>query len=704
MKRGVILVILIFLRLSVCSQILITAGYDFPRSWTPDSLVQNVLVAEGEEVFNVLYNGGNQDNITCDAIGFFSTGTTPTNIGMRDGILISTGHVWQSGGQNDYPGRTSRITGCSNYIDPALLTMSSKSKYDASTLEFDFVPKSDTIRFRYVFASEEYPEWVGTAYNDIFGFFISGPDPSGGEYNDKNIALLPDTNIVISVNTVNDHTNSEYYVNNDGGTSIQYDGFTILLTAKAVVVPCQTYHLKMSICDIADAKCNSAVFLEAESFTSNALVTNFINPTDGHDPLQIHEGCYGVDIEFKRAIPKSVADTIPITIFGTATNGQDYQEITPYIIFPEGEAEYTLNISPIMDGVGEGIETVVLTYWINDCETDTIVITIHDVDEMNAYISYTPPVSEDTAVVLTAMVQNGYIDSEMGYRYLWNTGDTSKIITVPTVPIGEYWFEVEDKCKNTYSDTVLIGVLREFAFSVGDTSICSGDSVTMSVSGGDYQEWSTGDTSAAVVVSPNVTEYYTVTSYKWWNNALWQDEDTVCVKVYDYPIARIMARPDVVTTANPVTNLVDVSIAGTTRLWDLNGEYRYESPVQYTMPYTDSVEIKLISYNDIMCSDTAFETIYMISEELWIPNSFTPMADNNNLFDIKARNMYTYNIQIYNRSGEMVYESNDINNSWDGRYKGVMCMKGAYVYVIRYSNMQNPNSIQIRKGTILLNM
>ena len=94
----------------------------------------------------------------------------------------------------------------------------------------------------------------------------------------------------------------------------------------------------------------------------------------------------------------------------------------------------------------------------------------------------------------------------------------------------------------------------------------------------------------------------------------------------------------------------------------------------------------------------------MISEELWIPNAFTPMADNNNLFEIKARNLHTYNIQIYTRTGELIYESTDINRSWDGRYKGIMCMQGAYAYVIRYSSVQNPNNIQTRKGTVLLNI
>lgn len=702
MKRGVIFVIFIFFRLCVCSQILITAGSDFPRSWTPDSLVRDVLLAEGEEVFNVKFNGQDFDNISCNALGYFTTGSIQTNLGMHSGVIISTGHVWQSAGPNNSTCASSNATVCANYLDPSLSTIIGGNKYDASTLELDFIPKSDTVRFKYVFGSEEYPEFVGGGYNDIFGFFISGPDPSGGEYENKNIALVPDTNIVISINTVNHRTNSDYYVNNDGGSSIQYDGFTTVLTAKAVVVPCQTYHLKMSICDVGDDQYNSAVFIEAESFSSNTIYTNYVNPTDGNDPLHIYEGCYGVDIEFKRPIANE-SNVIPIEIVGTASDS-DYQPINPSIVFTERDTVYTITISPTMDGVEEGPETVVLIYQVNHCEMDTIVVTIHDTEEMRAHISYTPPVSEDTAVVLTAIVENGYINSEMDYTYLWNTGEVSKTITVSTVPTTEYWFEVEDKCKIAYSDTVLIGVLREFAFTIGDTSICKGDSVNISVLGADYQLWNTGDTTATIVVKPDSSECYIATAYKWWNNAIWEDKDTVCIKVMENPTARIVARPDMVTTANPVTNLVDVSIGGTTRLWDLNGEYRYESSLQYTMPYTDSVKVTLISYNDIMCSDTTTKVIYMISEELWIPNAFTPMADNNNLFEIKARNLHTYNIQIYTRTGELIYESTDINRSWDGRYKGGMCMKGAYVYVIRYSTVQNPNSIKTRKGTVLLNM
>ena len=98
--------------------------------------------------------------------------------------------------------------------------------------------------FRYVFGSEEYNEWVGWfSFNDVFGFFITGPNPMGGQYLNKNIAIVPGTeNIPINILNINNGfsipgvipdgpcTNCEYYADNTGGLSLQYDGFTTIMT------------------------------------------------------------------------------------------------------------------------------------------------------------------------------------------------------------------------------------------------------------------------------------------------------------------------------------------------------------------------------------------------------------------------------------------------------------------------------------------
>ena len=117
----------------------------------------------------------------------------------------------------------------------------------------------------------------------FFGFFISGPNPSGGNYNNYNIARIPNTTLPVTINNVNSGSYSTYYVNNEllGGTTIVYDGFTKVLTAWAKVVPCVQYHIKLAVGDAGDQSYDSGVFLEANSFSSPTLSvsTSYVNNT-----------------------------------------------------------------------------------------------------------------------------------------------------------------------------------------------------------------------------------------------------------------------------------------------------------------------------------------------------------------------------------------------------------------------------------------
>ena len=74
---------------------------------------------------------------------------------------------------------------------------------DGAVLEFDFIPLDTLLTFYYIFGSEEYPEFVCSSFNDVFAFLISGINPSGGMYVDKNIALVPGTDLPVAINTIN---------------------------------------------------------------------------------------------------------------------------------------------------------------------------------------------------------------------------------------------------------------------------------------------------------------------------------------------------------------------------------------------------------------------------------------------------------------------------------------------------------------------
>ena len=176
---------------------------------------------------------------------------------------MSTGDAMSLGDSNT---STSTSTSLGTAGDSDLTTLCGVQTYDACVMEFDCVPTGDTLEFNFAFGSEEYPEYVGSSFNDVFAILLSGPGITGAQ----NVAAIPG-GTVVSVNNVNATTNSAYFYDNENpaGQYISMDGFTVNLTAFSVVVPSSTYHFKIAIADAGDGVLDSGVFLEAFSFRSN---------------------------------------------------------------------------------------------------------------------------------------------------------------------------------------------------------------------------------------------------------------------------------------------------------------------------------------------------------------------------------------------------------------------------------------------------
>lgn len=231
------------------------ATQDLTGTLTPQDLVYT-LVGPGITVSNVTYTGAKV------AAGVFNGGSGI--IGFESGIILSSGDIKNVIGPNmwDDAGVDNKTSG-----DSALTNLSGFPTHDAAVLEFDFVPQASNIKFNYVFASEEYNEYVHTDFNDVFGFYI----------NDVNCAKI--SGDPVSINTVNNgnpyntspKNNPQYYINNDlddgGGTiNTEMDGLTIVLTCEAPVQVNQTNHAKLAIADASDHIYDANVFLQEGSF------------------------------------------------------------------------------------------------------------------------------------------------------------------------------------------------------------------------------------------------------------------------------------------------------------------------------------------------------------------------------------------------------------------------------------------------------
>jgi len=136
---------------------------------TPAQLVQNVLLGTGITVSNIKFNGSVANaNVVNDQVGKFTGGNT-TNIGINSGVLLSTGKGSVAIGPNNSASK-SLLPSNASTGDSDLDILTTASVNNKAVLEFDFVPTGQNLSFNFVFGSEEYLEWVGGGFNDVFGF------------------------------------------------------------------------------------------------------------------------------------------------------------------------------------------------------------------------------------------------------------------------------------------------------------------------------------------------------------------------------------------------------------------------------------------------------------------------------------------------------------------------------------------------------
>ncbi|WP_461632726.1 choice-of-anchor L domain-containing protein [Labilibaculum euxinus] len=496
------------------------------NGYSPNELVQNVLVNGCLVADNVTYEGD-----VNRGIGYFNAGTS--DFPLSSGIILSTGNVQSAEGPNNSTGVSSNIGGATVDADVTRLT---GSPNDVQILEFDFIPAGDKLEFRYIFASEEYPEYACGSYNDVFGFIISGPGISGPFLNGgKNIALLPGSSNFVSINNVNNSGcgSSTYYVDGTGGFATQFDGRTTVLTANADVLPCQTYHIRLIIADVADDKFNSAVFLEAESFKSNEVVIqNGIGIENDVDIM--YEGCSNSYIKFVRLENLDEEMKFDLNISGTAENGIDYIYVDQFgnqigdgklpssVTIPSGIAEVVYYYKALSDTGIEGDEELRLSF-LKSCPCSAPdyyekVVTIIDVPEIQASpTSLVSCMGATPVATITVDLKNGLDPADYQYSIDGGAFQDDNVFTLNNPQVGAvYTVTVQDRfaCRSEDFDVTIPSVTPIAAEAGPSKSICEGKTVKLDGSGGIYYEWScspaSGETYLSNINAPNPTVANTI--------------------------------------------------------------------------------------------------------------------------------------------------------------------------------------------------
>jgi len=242
------------------------------NTYTPQQLIEDILI-NNDCIQNIVITnvvGGNFDDGD-KSYGYFES--NGSDFPFARGLVMSTGRL------SNVPGPNNSLSddNAPGWLGDADLetALGINNTTNATIIEFNFIPNADNIRFRYLFASEEYQENNQNTciFSDAFAFLIK---PIGGSY--INIALVPGTNTPVQVTTVHSGipgacppVNENYFGSWNGvNTPINFNGQTKILIAETSVIPNQEYHIKLVIADEQNFRYDSAVFLEAESFNIGA--------------------------------------------------------------------------------------------------------------------------------------------------------------------------------------------------------------------------------------------------------------------------------------------------------------------------------------------------------------------------------------------------------------------------------------------------
>ncbi len=634
------------------------------------TLVQNVLIGSGVTVSNITFQG------SASMIGRFDG--TNSNIGLASGIIMSTGRIQDAVGPNTSTGAGENMNQPGYGPLDALLGGSAETQ-DAAVLRFNFFCEGNKVQFKYVFASEEYPEYVGSQYNDAFAFFIQGPGIAGMQ----NIALIPGTSQPVTINNVNAGSFSSFFINNgngSGGQTVQLDGFTRPFVAEATVVPCQTYTITIAITDVSDGIYDSAVFLESSSFSSPEVSIeqkpSYINGSD-----VIYENCGSNKITLRRTGETGSPLTVFLENGGTATFGTDYTAFPTIITFPAGQSEVSFNIQAFPDNITEtGGESVSIIYRDTGCSSVEIKRVDFFIYDPPPVLNVNPGQGVNLICPLVPVLLNASIIGGVApYTTTWIGQTVGNPITVYPDSSSWYVVTVRDQCGSVDTDSVFANIpnyqpLR--IFTSNDTTICKGTpaQLTGSSTGGKLPLVYTWNDILPLNVLDRLVVPLESTSYEM------SVTDSCGIRVsnvIDVSVYEVHAVYTIQYTDHSTIQFTDLSYNDVDHwYWDFgnnSGESTEQNPL-YTFPDTGKFNVELIVTNIFGCIDTVSNPLQSYPPfSFFIPNAFTPDGDGlNDSFSGLGEGFVAFEMFIFNRWGEMIFHTEDYASKWGTGARGVL--------------------------------
>jgi len=289
------------------------------------------------------------------------------------------------------------------------------------------------------------------------------------------------------------------------------------------------------------------------------------------------------------------------------------------------------------------------------------------------------------------------------YTYSWSNGDTT--ILNDSIAKGNYEVIVTDANGCTFdtlcvlNEPALLGVSFDAAIIAGCSPLTVNFTNTSEADNACF--WQFGDGTIFTSCDSVVNIYQdggifdvtlTVSDINGCTNSETYND---FITVYQSPIAGIFADPTYLFAGNDQTNITNQSVGAEFYIWNMGDtpvNYFYFEPGNYTYTanLSDTFWITLIAISSDNCPDTAYQQIIFDNDPFYyVPNTFIP--DGNGVNDVwnvlfsSPEDVKKFNMQVFDRWGELLFESNNIYQGWDGTYRNNTCQDGTYIWKLTFS-------------------
>lgn len=630
------------------------------ESYTPQDLVEDILInSPCANVFNVSVSGGNFASGE-KSYGFFDA--TGTGFPFENGIILSTGKINNSPGPNSYLSDDGGSMGWNG--DPDLnQALGLSNSFNATILEFDFIPLGNHISFDYIFSSEQYlssPTSGQCNFTDGFAFLLK--EASATTYD--NLAVIPGTNIPVKVNTVRGPgticppANATYFdAFNDDNHPTNYNGQTVVLTAQADVIPGQTYHIKLVIADEGNYRYDSAIFLGGGSFN------------------------FGIDIGDDRLIadgnPLCPSETLVVDATQTGATGYQWfqndialigETNSTYTVISEGEYSVKINYGTLCQTTGNITIEYATDLIVNE---DTFYLCDAD-DNQDGIMTF------DLSTITPDLFTN--LPSSYTVSFFESTSSTIALPTIytNTTAYNQPVFARIMNIQGCYSDYPVNLVIKTFNEIVTDEEVglCETSSIILNAgSGFSSYTWNTTpvETTQSIMVDTPGTYIVTLTN----------SNNCSKTKTFTVTTSGIATINDVIINDFSDNNTITVDYSGLgVYEFSLDGTNYQSSAIFNNL---NEGEYTVFVRDTKGCGEVS-KSFYILD----YPKFFTPNGDGTNDFwrikNLNKRNLQNSTIDIFDRYGKLVFQINPRNQVWDGNFNGYALPSSDYWFVIQLTD------------------